>query len=493
MEKIDIINEFIKMFFISLYIFYIYVKIINYNDITLYKILIILLSCIFISLVYLITINYINTIAVIIILYFLYDIILSKISKNDLYYSTLVMIISFIIVYTTYIFSVIIAGLIIYYLKFNINIQNPVANIIIHLIEISLILIVIRIKRIKNGLKFLKNPNKVRNITLYLVFIGGIILAILGTLKGSENEILNTLLLIGTCLIFISLVIWIKNQITKQYKENMRNRTIEIQKQEIDEQSKIIENIKDENYNLAKVIHKYNNRLNALELSIKKIITENTKTEFSNELSGILEETKKISSNFSKETTIKESKIPKTGLLGIDNMFVYMQEECNKNNIHFDLKINESINPLIEKIIKEDKFETLIGDHLKDAIIAVNKSKNKFKSILVILGIIENCYELSIYDTGIEFDIKTLLTLGLEPITTNKENGGSGIGFMTTFETLKECMASLIIEEYDPKTTDYSKSVTIRFDNKNEYKIRSYRANDIKKEVTNYRTIIEKI
>ena len=153
---------------------------------------------------------------------------------------------------------------------------------------------------------------------------------------------------------------------------------------------------------------------------------------------------------------------------------------------------NNNIKYLIDNIIPKEKFEILIGDHLKDAIIAINASNNSYKSILVTLGLVENCYELTIYDTGIEFEIDTLLKLGKEQVTTHKETGGSGIGFMTTFETLKNCEASLIIEEYKPETTNYTKAVIIRFDNKNEYKIISYRAEEIKK-LKNGKIIIQNI
>ena len=52
---------------------------------------------------------------------------------------------------------------------------------------------------------------------------------------------------------------------------------------------------------------------------------------------------------------------------------------------------------------------------------------------------------------------------------------------MTTFETLKQCKASLIIEEYNENDEKYKKAVVIRFDDKNEYKVRSYRAEEIMK------------
>ena len=41
---------------------------------------------------------------------------------------------------------------------------------------------------------------------------------------------------------------------------------------------------------------------------------------------------------------------------------------------------------------------------------------------------------------------------------------------MTTFETLKDSKASLQIEEYNTQTTNYTKSVTIRFDGKKTMK-----------------------
>ena len=116
---------------------------------------------------------------------------------------------------------------------------------------------------------------------------------------------------------------------------------------------------------------------------------------------------------------------------------------------------------------------------------------------------------MCIYDTGIEFEIDTLLKLGLEPITTHKDSGGSGIGFLTTFETLNEMKASLIIKELSEKLqtrikeitrrlsgsegNHYTKAVIIRFDNKHQYKIYSYRAKEIKEKNQDRKIIIEDI
>ncbi len=64
---------------------------------------------------------------------------------------------------------------------------------------------------------------------------------------------------------------------------------------------------------------------------------------------------------------------------------------------------------------------------------------------------------------------------------------------MTTFETLSKTKGSLIIEEKHPmNNADYTKVIKIRFDNKNEYRIISYRAEEIKKQCSDNRIKIER-
>ena len=116
-------------------------------------------------------------------------------------------------------------------------------------------------------------------------------------------------------------------------------------------------------------------------------------------------------------------------------------------------------------------------------------TENKDRRIKVVLDKEDNNYQIKFYDTGREFEIETLSKLGLKRTTTHKATGGSGIGFMTTFETLKQCKASLIIEEYSNQ--EYTKAVIIKFDNKNEYRIHSYRAEEIKNKIQDNRIIIE--
>lgn len=92
-------------------------------------------------------------------------------------------------------------------------------------------------------------------------------------------------------------------------------------------------------------------------------------------------------------------------------------------------------------------------------------------------------YCIDIYDNGVDFDVDTLSKLGLERVTTHADTGGSGIGFMTTFETLKKAYASLIITEFENKTS-FSKSISFRFDGESAFIIRSYRGEELNKGIT---------
>ena len=157
-------------------------------------------------------------------------------------------------------------------------------------------------------------------------------------------------------------------------------------------------------------------------------------------------------------------------------MLKFMQSECIKNNIDFNIQIKGNIYHIINNIISVEQLEVLLADHIKDAIIAIKHTENVNRSILVKLGKIDDCYGLYIYDSGIEFEIETLKNLGKKPSTTHKDEGGTGMGFMNTFDTLKACNGSLIIKEIGkPSKDNFTKIIMIKFDSKNEYKVISYR------------------
>lgn len=489
--NIEIINTFIKNFLINLIIFYIYYKSTNTEELKERRIVIVLtFFSIFLAIIYIILKSYMNSIYIFVLQYVLELYILQSIIKNTKNILSIQLLFSISFSYLMLLVSFIMESPII----FLFSIQNNTINIIfIYIINIILVVYFFKIKRFKNGFNFLKKQNEfidliVFNISSIIIFI----YAIPGLKMSDSVNDMGRELFIPFAILCVVMFIITQKTLVLFYKQKQLERAVKEYEEEIKEKDKIIERKTEENFRYNKLNHEFYGRLKSLEITVEDLIKENKfNSEISEELIVDINNLTKEYSNKQKESKSLD-KLAKTEILEIDNMFYYMQTEAVKKNIDFNLQITGNIYYMINNIIPKNLLVTLIGDHLKDAIIAIDSSNNTYKNILVVLGRNNDIYELCIYDSGIEFEIDTLLNLGLKPVTTHSDTGGTGIGFITTFETLNKTKASLIIEEKHPMIdTDYTKVVRIRFDNKNQYRIKSYRAEEIRKKVKDDRIIIE--
>lgn len=463
--NIDIIIFFIKLFVMNNWVYYVFVKITNKKPLKINNFLILFIFNVILTFTCTYIEFYLDSFLSVIILCVLYAVILSKLTREKLGYSLIVTLISYAITIVCLGFSAIICY--IFYRIF--VIKNKYLNLLIILIfQAVFIYFFLKSNKFKNGFDYIsqKMNNDVTDLITINISIAVIFAyCLLGTVF-EELEQIRIRLFISFLFLTFTLIIMIHKNLTLYYKQKLLKTTVNSYKEKIEEKELEINKLKDEKYKISKIVHEFYNRQEALEQAVKdeefRKRIKNLTTEFSNE--------------FEKIKTL--DKLEETEIAEIDDMFKYMQKECDKNNIKFHLKIEGNIHYLINNIIPKNKLETLIGDHIRDAINAVKSSNEENREILVILGKKDENYELTIFDTGIEFEIDTLLKLGKERVTTYKNKGGNGIGFMTTFETMKETGASLIIEEFQPnKDRFYTKSVTIKFDGKNQYKVISYRQN----------------
>lgn len=414
----------------------------------------------------------------------LLSIILSKNIKKDYIYSLIITTISLSINYILFTIGILINFIV----NIIINIKNDYINLIIMLI-IYFILVynVLKIKKIKNGLAFLKEKLENEYIDIFILNISMIILLSISILSNYDKVISRKL---GTILIIFSIIMFItiKKSLEMYYKQKLLIQDLEETKKELEDEKHENKELEKEILEYSKKSHSIAHKQKALEYKLNELML---KSEVASEI-GLQDELSKISKEIQKDETVVE--LTKTGILEIDDMLKYMQSECTKNKIDFQLKVSGNIHYMVNNYVDKENLEILIADHIKNAIIAIQNSSNANKSILVRLGIIDGCYSLYIYDSGIEFEIETLKNLGKKPSTTHKDTGGTGMGFMNTFETLNKFKASIIIKEYNkPVKDNFTKLITIKFDNKNEYKIYSYRAQEIRKEVKNHELEIEDI
>lgn len=395
-------------------------------------------------------------------------------TKSGMGYSIIINTLSLSINYCIYCLSAILGFIIFKIMK----IENIYFNFILIIIIYFLLLnTILKIKKIKYGITFLKEKRKDNFFDILILNISIILLFSFVTFINLDVNIMGNTFV---ALIIFSIIMFITIQKSLQlyYKQKLQRKELEETKEELEKAKQEIDELEKENLNFSKKSHSIAHKQKALEYKLDQLLLNN---EIAEEL-DIKDRIKEISKQIQNEETTIE--LTKTNIEEIDDMLKYMQSECEKNKINFELQINGNIHHMVNKFITKENLEILLADHIKNAIIAINYSENINKSILVKLGLIDGFYSIYIYDTGIEFEVKTLLNLGQVPSTTHADNGGTGMGFMNTFDTLNKYKASIIINEYGkPSKDNYTKYMAIKFDNKNEYKITSYRSKEIEQQV----------
>jgi signal transduction histidine kinase len=332
-------------------------------------------------------------------------------------------------------------------------------------VQLLLSYLIFRIRRFRNGFPFLF---KQYAIIVALIAAGTVLLLVTRaqSLNEAEDVYVVYLYLTGTLITGVGIYIWIRRRIKMKYKLDMAERKIKQLEKELAEVSHKNKQLQEVNNGLLVAQHKITHRLAAMEAS--------------EEISIDIDDVKRLTADYHNDVDkIKRKKLlPSTGMDSLDTLFAYFSEKFAGESIGFNLEVSGSIPNMTEHIIPKGKLETMVGDHLQDALVAVKASDGNTRRILAFIGEVDGYYEFIIHDSGIPFEVDTLARLGTKRVTTHADTGGSGIGFMTTFETMRECKASLIIKENNPGDSGFSKSVSIRFDGMNQYIIETYRSGD---------------
>ena len=473
MEDLEIIKYYIIITFISIFTLRLNYKLLDIYDRNIKNILKTIFLLIVGDIITTIVGKIANsTISIIFFDMYIAYIFSDKINKN-IGYSLLVTTMSLCINFILYLISTVIN-----FILFNIIHINNDYVILASILIVFMILFkkVYHIKRLKNGLTFLKNNENNKYLELLILNISATLFLAITILSNVEIRAKRSIF-VYTIIFSTIMFIIIYKSLQLYYKQKLQEREVEEIKEELKNREKEIKELENENLKLNKKNHSIAHKQKSLEYELKQLLANNQIINKNN----IKDKIEDLSKEMQNETISVE--LAKTNIEEIDSMLKYMQSECMKNKIDFQLQLNGNIHHMVNTYIEKEDLEILIADMIKNALIAINNSKNINKGILVRLGLIDGKYSLYIYDSGIEFEIDTLINLGIKPSTTHSNDGGTGMGWMNTFDTLKKYKASLVIDEYGkPVEDNFTKVINIIFDNENTYKINSYREKEIKKE-----------
>lgn len=382
-------------------------------------------------------------------------------------------ILSISIAYYALYFSVVVSSLLCYLLNYTYD--NIITTMLSSLLQFFFSWSLLKIKKVKVGIQYL---NKNENIGFGLIISSYVLIF---SLLLSQQEILGSkiklIMIIGLPLAVIGLLFWLNRIISLYYKNKLQDRANEYTQKEIEDKDKRIERLEAEVTALAKQVHRDNHLMTSVDRSVQELAACDSAEQREQIIGEIHTLYMERNDSIAKEQQ-KNKILPSTGFALIDSSLSELYVKAAARGISFDLTVSEEPYYLVNNIISQTDLQTLLCDHIKDAIIAVESAGITDGRILVTIEKKDSIYEIAIRDNGVDFDADTLARIGKEQVTTHADDGGSGIGFMTTFETLHKTKGSLIITEYEQKTP-FSKSVAFVFDGLNRFVISSYRKEEL--------------
>lgn len=265
----------IKMFFINICSNYTMIKINNYRNITLLQKCLLLMMDILFAVVYLILRQRLEILIAFIFCYFLYSLAISLTVNTNILHGLVSNIISVSFSLIAMFVSTIINFIIYKLMFFDITIETIIEYVTIGIIQFLLIYLFFKIERFKYGFSFLQGKETMNkeNTSKIGILVSSIIIAIslvLSTYSRTTSKILIAILILGGIL----MIYWIKKSITKYYKEKMKERTVEIQQEQIKQQDERIKDLQTELADVLQINHKYSHRISAMEKAVTKLGTK---------------------------------------------------------------------------------------------------------------------------------------------------------------------------------------------------------------------------
>ena len=335
-----------------------------------------------------------------------------------------------------------------------------------------------KFKRFKKGMPFLLNKN--------IINIGTILCLVLFTLSiyvtfNHSHRIEKLLGLFSFVYILAFLIHWWQAQITKSYKQSLVMRELDSLRIEVEEKDKEISRLKVQNEELGRLIHHDNKRIPAMETAVCEYLVSDfndidAMKERANVLRLEIESLSRNRSNTLKEIYSQKSKIYSTGISSLNTLLNYMDKRASDAGIQFNVHNTLKLETYIPKHISEEDLTHVLSDLLENAIIAIEHCNNK--AIQLQFYVSEKHFVIEVADSGIPFEAKSIVNFGLSKLTTHEDTGGSGIGLMDIWEIKENCGASLHIEEYE-LPAPFTKKLSMIFNHKNMYSVRTYRAEEI--------------
>ena len=331
-------------------------------------------------------------------------------------------------------------------------------------------------KRLKSGIPFLVKQNTLNLCTVICIVLSIFMIYFVDnkTLMSVQR---NALVAIHFVLAF--LIYWWQAQITKAYRRSLELRELESMRTEMAELKIKMQELTDENERLARITHRDNTLISALKNSTVKYLS----TDFANPAvaletrNQLIENINSLSAGRSSLAEARKEQSARTfdtGFSLLNTLLHEMDEKAIEMNIAFAVHMGISLDDFVPGSVSEDDLVHTIDDLLKNAFKATTTCEKR----VVQLQFYKLCKHLvvEVADNGIPFEVKSLVNMGMEKLTTYED--GSGIGLVDIWSTKEKYGATYHLDEC-VNASPFTKKISLTFDKKNRYSIRTLRKEEI--------------
>lgn len=335
------------------------------------------------------------------------------------------------------------------------------------------------IKRFRNGMPFLSSTSFI-NAGFFICLVS---LSLLVYLQAPQKPpvVIEALILITLSISILVIIFWWEKQLIKSYRAQLQILELESLRKELEAANTTLSELKKQNTELGRLIHQDNKLLPAMENAVYEYLTSeiSNQEEAASRGHSLLLELRNMSENrqnFLDCISMHQSQCFSTGITALDALLSYMQKQAHLKQIDFSTNISLELTYFVPSVISSEDLVRLLADLIENAIIATTNCAHRKIQLQIYLH--RNIPVIELSDSGIPFEVASLINIGHRPFTTHAESGGSGIGLMDIWKIKTSYNASLQITEYE-KSNPFSKKITFLFDNKNQYLITTWRCEEI--------------
>lgn len=267
-------------------------------------------------------------------------------------------------------------------------------------------------------------------------------------------------------------IVWlVKSFVTDEYLRRLQQRDNDKYKSQLAENEHSLTELQQENRALAKIIHRDNKLLPAMEMAVEEVLSIESPDEQKRRSMTLLADLRELAAErlgIVGEYEAQSRELPKTHVASVDACLRYLMQKAQKMGIMFDVSVISDVSSHIGSVVTETDFNTLLLEHGENALLAA--AKTKVKHVLVVLGIENNVLRLDVYDSGVRFDETVKQGIGEKQVTTRRAEGGSGLGLLTSAALMEKYSSSLKIDETIGSNV-FSKKISVCFDGVGELSV----------------------